>query len=74
MENSDGSPLTDLAGFRLYWGTSPSDLDNSVTLDPGTMIYVIDELTLGTWYFAATSFNVNNRESEFSNIASKTIM
>ena len=75
MENTDGSPLTNLSGFRVYWGPSLSNLSNTATVNgTGTMTYVVDNLTSGTWYFAATSFNANGVESGYSNIASKTIM
>src|SRR5690606_32266329 len=32
-ENEDGSPLTDLAGYKIYWGTQPDEYTNSVTID-----------------------------------------
>jgi hypothetical protein len=72
--NADGSPLTGLAGYKIYWGTSQSSLTNSVTLsNPGLTSYVVDQLTPATWYFAATATNSTGAESAFSNIASKTI-
>ena len=73
-ENTDGSPLQDLAGFKVYWGQSPSNLDNSTTINSvGITTYVIDQLTPATWYFATTALNSSGLESAFSNIASKTI-
>src|SRR5690606_7665907 len=42
----DGSPLTDLAGYKVYWGTSERDYPNSVTIDnPGITSYMVEELT-----------------------------
>jgi hypothetical protein len=73
-QNTDGSPLTDLAGYRIYWGTSQSNLTNSVTLtNPGVTTYVVGQLTPATWYFAATARNNAGLESAFSNIATRTI-
>ena len=35
-QNTDGSALTDLAGYRIYYGTSPSSLNQNVELsNPG---------------------------------------
>lgn len=73
-ENSDGSPLTDLAGYKIYWGTSQGNYTNSVTVNnPGLTSYVVDALTPATWHFVATAFNSAGVESSFSNAASKTI-
>lgn len=72
-QNTDGSPLTDLAGYKIYWGQSPSNLNNSVTLDAGTTSYVVDELTRGTWYFSTTAVDADGLESSFSNISTITI-
>jgi hypothetical protein len=73
-QNTDGSALTDLAGYRVYWGTSQGNLASSVTLNnPGLTSYVIDQLTPGTWYFTATALNSVGVESNQSNIASKVV-
>ena len=73
-QNTDGSPLTDLAGYKIYWGQSQRDYSNSVTLNnPGLASYIVEQLTSGRWYFATTSFNSHGVESAFSNEGSKTI-
>jgi Putative Ig domain len=73
-QNNDGSPLTDLAGFRVYWGTSQGNYPNSVTLNnPGLTSYVVESLVPGTYYFVTTAFNASGVESGYSNVASKTI-
>ncbi|MEJ2621776.1 MAG: fibronectin type III domain-containing protein [Candidatus Thiodiazotropha sp.] len=73
-ENTDGSALTDLAGYRIYYGTSPGNYSHVVTIDsPGITSYQIDNLTPGDWYFVITSFNSSNVESTRSNEVSKTI-
>ena len=74
IENEDGSPLTDLAGYRLYWGREPGVYPNSVTIDnPGVTIYVVEDLASGTYEFVATAFNAAGTESRFSNPAIKTV-
>ena len=71
--NTDGSTLTDLAGYFIYYGTSPSSLNEVVNVSPGVNSYVIEGLTTGTWYFAVKSYTNTGAESALSNIASKTI-
>ncbi len=72
--NSDGSPLTDLAGFKVYYGTSASSLTQVVQLTNSTLsTYVITNLPAGTWYFGVKSYTSAGTESSISNIGSKTI-
>lgn len=72
--NVDGSPLTDLAGFKVYWGPTPAPYPSSVTVaDPGLAAYMVDGLAAGTWFFVVTAVNALGAESAFSNVASKTI-
>lgn len=74
-QNTDGSSLTDLAGYRVYWGTSQSSLTNSVTINnPGLSSYVVDQLTPATWHFALTAINSTGMESARSNMASKQVL
>jgi len=73
-ERTDGTPLTDLAGYRVHYGKSSTDLATVITIDnPGITSYVIEGLTSGSWYFATTAFDDQGMESDFSNVASKTI-
>jgi hypothetical protein len=72
--NTDGSSLTNLSGYRIYWGRTSRSYSNSVTLtNPGLASYVIEELTSGTWYFAASAINSSGVESSLSGEASKSI-
>jgi hypothetical protein len=72
--NTDGSALTNLAGYKVYWGTSQGNYTNSVTvMNPGLATYVVGNLTPNTYYFTVTALNSAGVESVFSNAASKTI-
>jgi hypothetical protein len=72
--NSDGSPLTNFAGYRIYWSQSQPDFPNSVTVNnPGLASYVVEQLPPATWYFVVTAINSLGTESPFSNVASRTI-
>ncbi len=71
---TDGSPLTNLAGFKIYYGTNSGNLNNVIQIaDPGARNRVIDNLTVGTWYFAASAYDQSGMESARSNVASKSI-
>jgi len=72
--NTDGSSLSDLAGYRVYWGTTQGNYTNSVSLNnPGLTSYVIDQLTPATWYFVVTALNKSGVESSYSNVGSKAV-
>ena len=72
--NTDGSTLTDLVGYNIYYGTSPNALNQEVQVTTiGVSNYVISGLTSGTWYFAVTAYTSTGTESSLSNVASKTI-
>lgn len=66
-QNADGSPLTNLAGYRIHYGTSTGDYSDTVTLNsPGVTSYVIENLAPGNYFLAMTSVNAANLESDYS--------
>lgn len=73
-ENTDGTPLTDLAGFRIYYGSQPSGPYDQQTGDIGAAesSYQIT-LPAGGWYFVATAFNAAGVESEYSGEAFRLV-
>jgi hypothetical protein len=72
-KNVDGTALTNLAGYRIYYGASSNTLGQVVEIrNAGVSAYIVENLTPGTWYFAVTAFNAEGKESALSNIASKT--
>ncbi len=74
-QNTDGTVLTDLAGFKIYYGTHQASLDKSITLNnPGVTSYVISDLASATWYFSVKAFNRARVESDLSGKVSKTIL
>jgi hypothetical protein len=73
-ENSDGSALTNLAGYTVYYGTSPDSLTQSVKItNPGLTAYTVTNLPSGTWYFAVTSYSSTGVESSRTGTISTTI-
>jgi hypothetical protein len=72
--NNNGSPLTNLAGYRVYWGNSPTGMTQSVSLNnPGLSSYVIGNLVAGTYYFGVKAVSSTGVESTMSNVGTKTI-
>jgi ABC-type oligopeptide transport system substrate-binding subunit len=72
--NTDGAALTDLSGYRIYYGMNPDDLTQTVQLTGlGLQTYVIDDLGTGTWYFAIKAVTTTGVESALSEVVSKTI-
>ena len=73
--NTDGSALNNLAGYKVYWGTSLGSYVNSATIaNPGIATYVVDQLTPAQWYFVVTAYSSTGVESTFSNVASKQVL
>ena len=73
-QNTDGTPLTDLAGFKVHYGaTSGSYSVTNDYPDPNQTTAVIAPLTPGMWFFVATAYNAIDVESDFSNEASKLL-
>ena len=73
-QNEDGSPLMDLAGYKIYWGTVRGQYTHSVTINnPGISSYMVENLTPGTYEFAGTSFNQAGVESDYSNPTVKAL-
>jgi hypothetical protein len=72
--NTNGSALTDLAGYTIYYGTSPTALTKSVSVaNAGATDQVVQGLTGGTWYFAVTAYTSGGLQSSYSTVISRTI-
>lgn len=72
--NTNGSTLTNLAGYRIYYGTSSGALNRTIQVsNPGIASYVISDLAPATWYFSVRAYTSTGAESAPSNVASKTI-
>ena len=73
-KNTDGTPVTDLAGYHIYYGTTEGAWTSTITvLEATETSYVVSGLAPGTYYFAVVAFNADGDDSPQSNIASKTI-
>lgn len=73
-QNSDGSPLTDLAGYKIYYGKKSRTYDHEFRIsNAGITTFVVENLVPRTYYFAATSFNSSGVESAYSGEAVRTV-
>ncbi len=72
--NTDGSPLSDLAGYNIYYGTEPGNYSVTIHVDnPGLTTYVVEYLTPNDYYFVVTAINSNGIESRYSGEASTPV-
>jgi Putative Ig domain len=72
--NTDGSPLTNLAGYIISYGTSASGLTQQITVASATATsYTVTGLAAGTWYFTVAAYTSVGTQSAPSNTASTTI-
>jgi hypothetical protein len=72
--NADGTAITNLAGYRIYYGNASGDLNQLVVISSaGTTRWVIDNLSPATWFFTMTSFNTAGIESARSAVVSRTL-
>jgi hypothetical protein len=72
-ENVDGTPIEGLAGYRIHFGPSATELNQLIEVSGAdSTTYVIDGLTSGTYYFAVSAYNSFGIEGALSNIASKS--
>jgi hypothetical protein len=72
--NTDGSPITDLAGYYVYYGRSPAALTHSIQIrDAALTSYVISNLEPATYYFSVVAYSVSGAQSSLAAPVSKSI-
>ena len=73
-ENTNGSPLTNLSGYDIHYGTASGDYSQTVAVsNPGLATYVVDNLGPGTYYFSVGAVNSTGAESPLSPEVSVTV-
>jgi hypothetical protein len=71
--DTDGSPVTGLAGYHVYVGTDAANLTlRGGVSEPDTKTFEVTGLGPGTYYFAVTAYNEYGEESAMSNLGTKT--
>ena len=72
--NTDGSPIEDLAGFKIYYGNLSRRYGRVLNVpDASINSAVIEGLAPATWYFAVRAYNSHGVESDYSVEVSKTL-
>jgi Putative Ig domain len=72
--NTDGSTLTNLAGYRIYYGLNATQMVNTIQIaNAGVSTYVVEDLAPGTYYFTVRAYTTGGTESANSDVASKVV-
>jgi hypothetical protein len=73
-QNEDGSALTDLAGFKIYFGTDSGNYSQQVTIENASIsTFVVENLMPDAYFVVATAFNAAGVESRYSGEVVKTV-
>ena len=73
-ENVDGTPLTNLAGYNIHYGTTSGNYTQTIAVsNPGIASYVVQSLAPGTYYFVVAAVNSSGTESPLSSQVSATV-
>ena len=66
--NADSTPLTDLGGFNVYYGTeTPLTKENSSKMNAGNVLsFLLKDLPAGFHYFRITAYDDSGNESVLS--------
>ena len=74
-ENIDASALvlSDLDGYRVYWGTASRTYENTLDVEDPAQMSLVLKLTPGTYYFAITAITTAGEESPYSGEGHKII-
>ncbi|WP_303905786.1 fibronectin type III domain-containing protein [Thiohalomonas denitrificans] len=75
LENTDGSTLTDLDGYRIHYGESAGDYPYAIEVtNSGLTAYTIENLARGIeYFFVVTSINSEGIESAYSEMVTTLI-
>ncbi|HKS56904.1 MAG TPA: putative Ig domain-containing protein [Steroidobacteraceae bacterium] len=73
-QNTDGTTLTNLAGYRIVYGVSATQLTQTIQVtNAGMSAYVVENLAPGTYYFAIRAYTASGAESTDSNVVAKVV-
>jgi len=72
-QNVDGTPLDDLAGYRIYYGPDSRDYSDQVAINGSGVTSQDVLLASGSYYFAMTALDAEGNESAYSNEVVKVV-
>jgi hypothetical protein len=70
--NVDGTDLTDLAGYKIYYGAASGNYTEILETGNNTC-YIIDNLTPEEWCFTVTAYDIAGNESDIADEVCKFI-
>ena len=66
-EDNSALPLSAIAGYKIYYGTTPGQYPNSTTVNDGSATgYTLNNLSSATYYLVVTTIDTSGRESQYS--------
>ncbi len=66
-EDGSGLSLSEIAGFRVYYGTKSGDYSNTIDIDdPSVTQTVLASISSGTYFVVVTTVDTEGRESLYS--------
>jgi len=66
-EDNSSLSLSAIAGYKIYYSTTPGQYSNSASINDGTATgYVFNNVTSDTYYFVVTTIDTDGRESQYS--------
>lgn len=73
-QNTDGSSLTNLVGYRIHYGASATALTQTVQVaNAGITSYRLENLVPGTYFFSVRAYTSGGTASDQSNVVSKIV-
>ncbi len=66
-EDNTSLSLSEIVGYKIYYGTSQGQYPNNVTVNDGSAVnYIFQNFNADTYYFVLTTLDSDGRESQFS--------
>ena len=66
-EDNEPISLSEIAGYKVYYGTSQRNYTKSVNINDGSADqHTFNNFSAGTYYFALTTYDTAGRESQYS--------
>jgi len=73
-EDNNGLSLADIAGYKIYYGTTQGIYTSSAAVNDGSATgYTVNNLVSATYYFVVTTIDMDGRESQYSTEATLSI-
>lgn len=71
--NIDGSPIDDLAGFRIYFDHTPLSKSSPFTFVGNKTEFTVPNLEPGLYYFAVSAIDTGGEESDLSEMVTQQV-